>query len=168
MSQLPPPVLRGGVDLGVTYYPKYRLFVMAMAGLLVFGSWVFVEKTRYGAIMRAGIEDKEMVSLLGIDVHRLFTATFGLGAYLAGIAGALTAPIRGLNPLMGVDMLGIAFVVVALGGLGNLPGAIVAGVIVGVAQSLVALVWPEASVAVIFAVMAAVLLVRPQGLFGIR
>jgi branched-chain amino acid transport system permease protein len=168
MSQLPPPLLRGGVDLGITFYPKYRLFVMAMAGLLVFGSWLFVEKTRYGAIMRAGIEDKEMVSLLGIDVHRLFTATFGLGAYLAGIAGALTAPIRGLNPFMGVDMLGIAFVVVALGGLGNLPGAIVAGIMVGVAQSLVALVWPEASVAVIFAVMAAVLLVRPQGLFGIR
>jgi branched-chain amino acid transport system permease protein len=168
MSQLPPPLLRGGVDLGITFYPKYRLFVMAMAGLLVFGSWLFVERTRYGAIMRAGIEDKEMVALLGIDVHRLFTATFGLGAYLAGIAGALTAPIRGLNPFMGVDMLGIAFVVVALGGLGNLPGAIVAGVMVGVAQSLVALVWPEASVAVIFAVMAAVLLVRPQGLFGIR
>src|SRR5215475_314208 len=168
MSQLPPDVLRGGVDLGITIYPKYRLFVMVMAGLLVAGSWLFLEKTRYGAIMRAGIEDKEMVALLGIDIHRLFTATFGLGAYLAGIAGALTAPIRGLNPLMGVDMLGIAFVVVALAGLGNLPGAIVAGIMVGVAQSLVALVWPEASVAVIFAVMAAVLLVRPQGLFGIR
>jgi branched-chain amino acid transport system permease protein len=168
MSQLPPPLLRGGVDLGITIYPKYRLFVMAMAGLLVLGAWLFFERTRYGAIMRAGIEDREMVSLLGIDVHRLFTAAFGLGAYLAGIAGALTAPIRGLNPLMGVDMLGIAFVVVALGGLGNLPGAIVAGLMIGVAQSLVALVWPEASVAVIFAVMAAVLLVRPQGLFGIR
>jgi branched-chain amino acid transport system permease protein len=168
MSQPPPPILRGGMDLGVTVYPKYRLFVMVMAGFLVLASWVFLEKTRYGAIMRAGIEDKEMVSLLGIDVHRLFTAAFGLGAYLAGIAGALTAPIRGLNPLMGVDMLGIAFVVVALGGLGNLPGAIVAGLMIGIAQSLVALVWPEASVAVIFAVMAAVLLVRPQGLFGIR
>jgi branched-chain amino acid transport system permease protein len=168
MSQLPPPALRGGVDLGITFYPKYRLFVMAMAGLLVLAAWLFLEKTRYGAIMRAGIENKEMVSLLGIDINRLFTATFALGAYLAGIAGALTAPIRGLNPLMGVDMLGIAFVVVALGGLGNLPGAIVAGLIIGVAQSLVALVWPEASVAVIFAVMAAVLLVRPQGLFGIR
>jgi branched-chain amino acid transport system permease protein len=168
MSQLPPDILRGGVDLGITIYPKYRLFVMAMAGVLVAGSWLFLEKTRYGAIMRAGIEDREMVSLLGIDIHRLFTATFGLGAYLAGIAGALTAPIRGLNPFMGVDMLGIAFVVVALGGLGNLPGAVVAGVMVGVAQSLVALVWPEASVAVIFAVMAAVLLIRPQGLFGIR
>jgi branched-chain amino acid transport system permease protein len=168
MSQLPPPVLRGGVDLGITIYPKYRLFVMAMAGLLVLGAWLFFERTRYGAIMRAGIENREMVSLLGIDVARLFTAAFGIGAYLAGIAGALTAPIRGLNPLMGVDMLGIAFVVVALGGLGNLPGAIVAGLMIGVAQSLVALVWPEASVAVIFAVMAAVLLVRPQGLFGIR
>ncbi len=168
MSQLPPPILRGGVDLGITFYPKYRLFVMLMAALLVLAAWLFIEKTRYGAIMRAGIEDKEMVALLGIDVHRLFTATFAFGAYLAGISGALTAPIRGLNPLMGVDMLGIAFVVVALGGLGNLPGAIVAGLIIGVTQSLVALVWPEASVAVIFAVMAAVLLVRPQGLFGIR
>ena len=168
MSQLPPPLLRGGVDLGITIYPKYRLFVMVMAGMLVLASWLFLEKTRYGAIMRAGIEDKEMVSLLGIDIHRLFTAAFGLGAYLAGISGALTAPIRGLNPFMGVDMLGIAFVVVALGGLGNLPGAIVAGVMIGLAQSLVALVWPEASVAVIFAVMAAVLLVRPQGLFGVR
>ena len=168
MSQPPPPLLRGGVDLGITTYPKYRLFVMVMAGLLVLTAWLFLEKTRYGAIMRAGIEDKEMVSLLGIDIHRLFTAAFALGAYLAGIAGALTAPIRGLNPWMGVDMLGIAFVVVALAGLGNLLGSIVAGLVVGVAQSLVALVWPEASVAVIFAVMAAVLLVRPQGLLGIR
>ena len=168
MSQLPPPLLRGGVDLGITFYPKYRLFVMAAAALLVFGAWLFLERTRYGAILRAGIEDKEMVSLLGIDIHRVFTAAFALGCVLAGIAGALTAPIRGLNPLMGVDMLGIAFVVVALAGLGNLLGSIVAGLLVGVAQSLVALVWPEASVAVIFAVMAAVLLVRPQGLFGIR
>jgi len=134
----------------------------------VLGAWLFLEKTRYGAIMRAGIEDKEMVSLLGIDIHRLFTTAFALGCVLAGVAGALTAPIRGLNPLMGVDMLGIAFVVVALAGQGNLLGAIVAGVVVGLSQSLVALYWPEASVAVIFAVMAAVLLVRPQGLFGIR
>ena len=253
ISHLPPAILRGGVDLGFTFYPKYRLFVMVVAGLLVFltwlflektrygaimragienkemvsllgidihwlftaafaigaylagiagaltapirglspgmgvdmlgiafvvvalgglgnllGAWLFLEKTRYGAIMRAGIEDKEMVSLLGIDIHRLFTAAFAMGCVLAGVAGALTAPIRGLNPWMGVDMLGIAFVVVALAGLGNLLGSIVAGLLVGVAQSLVALVWPEASVAVIFAVMAAVLLVRPQGLFGIR
>src|SRR6476646_10963941 len=163
ISHLPPALLRGGVDLGFTFYPKYRLFVMVMAGLLVAATWLFLEKTRYGAIMRAGIENKEMVSLLGFDIHRLFTGAFALGAYLAGIAGALTAPIRGLTPGMGPDMLGIAFVVVALAGRGNLLGSIAAGLLVGLAQSLVALVWPEASVAVIFAVMAAVLLVRPQG-----
>ena len=168
ISHLPPQILRGGVDLGFTFYPKYRLFVMAMAGFLVMGTWLFLEKTRYGAIMRAGIENKEMVSLLGIDIHKLFTAAFALGAYLAGIAGALTAPIRGLSPGMGVDMLGIAFVVVALGGLGNLLGAIAAGLLIGVAQAIVAAYWTEASTVVIFAVMAAVLLVRPQGLFGIR
>jgi branched-chain amino acid transport system permease protein len=167
-SYLPPPILRGGLDVGFTFYPKYRLFVMVMAGLLVLLTWLFLEKTKYGAIMRAGIENKEMVSLLGIDIHRLFTVAFALGAYLAGIAGALMAPIRGLSPGMGVDMLGIAFVVVALGGLGNLLGAIVAGLIIGIAQALVAAYWTEASTVVIFAVMAAVLIVRPQGLFGIR
>jgi branched-chain amino acid transport system permease protein len=167
-SHLPPDLLRGGLDLGFTFYPKYRLFVMGVAGLLVLATWLFLEKTRYGAIMRAGIENKEMVSLLGIDIQMLFTVAFALGAYLAGIAGALTAPIRGLNPGMGVDMLGIAFVVVALGGLGNLLGAIAAGLLIGVAQAIVAAYWTEASTAVIYAVMAVVLLVRPQGLFGIR
>ena len=167
-SHLPPQILRGGLDLGFTFYPKYRLFVMVMAGLLVLATWLFLEKTRYGAIMRAGIENKEMVSLLGIDIHKLFTVAFALGAYLAGIAGALTVPIRGVNPGMGVDMLGIAFVVVALGGLGNLLGAIAAGLLIGVAQALVAGYWTEASTVVIYAVMAAVLLIRPQGLFGIR
>src|SRR5688572_11774075 len=168
ISQLPPPILRGGVDLGFTFYPKYRLFVMVAAGLLVVGTWLFLEKTRYGAIMRAGIENKEMVSLLGIDIHRLFTVAFALGAYLAGIAGALTAPIRGLSPGMGVDMLGIAFVVVALGGMGNILGAIAAGLLIGVAQAVVAAYWTEASGAVIYLVMAAVLVFRPQGLFGVR
>jgi branched-chain amino acid transport system permease protein len=168
ISHLPPQVLRGGVDLGFTFYPKYRLFVMVMAALLIFLTWLFLERTKYGAIMRAGIENREMVSLLGIDIHKLFTAAFALGAYLAGIAGALTAPIRGLSPGMGVDMLGIAFVVVALGGLGNLLGAIAAGLLIGVAQAIVAAYWTEASTVVIFAVMAAVLVVRPQGLFGIR
>ena len=168
ISHLPPAALRGGLDLGFTFYPKYRLFVMVMAGFLVLLTWLFFEKTKYGAIMRAGIENKEMVSLLGIDIHKLFTAAFAIGAFLAGIAGALMAPIRGLSPGMGVDMLGIAFVVVALGGLGNLLGAIAAGLLIGVAQAIVAAYWTEASTVVIYAVMAAVLLMRPQGLFGIR
>src|SRR3954465_2132039 len=157
ISQLPPQALRGGVDLGFTFYPKYRLFVMAAAGLLVVGTWLFLEKTRYGAIMRAGIENKEMVSLLGIDIHRLFTVAFALGAYLAGIAGALTAPIRGLSPGMGVDMPGLAFVVVALGGMGTILGAIAAGLLIGVAQAVVAAYWTQAPAAGIFTVVAAVL-----------
>src|SRR2546427_6943997 len=168
ISHLPPTILRGGVDLGFTFYPKYRLFVMAMAGLLVVATWLFLEKTRYGAIMRAGIENKEMVSLLGIDIHRLFTVAFALGAYLAGIAGALTAPIRGLSPGMGVDMLGIAFVVVALGGLGNLLGAIGAGLLIRVAPAIVPGHWTEASSVVIYPVTAALRLVRADAPFWIR
>ncbi len=168
MSLLPPRVLGGAVDLGVTFYPRYRLFAMVAAGLLILATWLFLEKTRLGAIIRAGIEDKDMVAVLGINIHRIFTFTFALGAWLAGIAGALMVPIRGLTPTMGGDILGIAFVVVALGGLGNLPGAMLAGIIIGLAQSLVALVWPVASIVVIFAVMAVVLLLRPQGLLGTR
>src|SRR5262249_27426323 len=134
----------------------------------VCGACLSLVRAPCGSIMRAGTQTKQWSSLLGIDTHRLFTAAFALGCGLAGIAGALTAPIRGLNPWMGVDMLGIAFVVVALAGLGNLLGSIAAGLLVRLAPSLVALFGPEASVAVIFAVMAAILLVRPQGLFGIR
>src|SRR3989475_9148556 len=139
---------------------------MAAAGLLVFLTWLFLEKTRYGASMRAGIENKEMVSLLGTDIHRLFTAAIALGAYLAGIAGALTAPIRGLSPGMGADMLGIAFVVVALGGLGNLIGAIGAGLLIGVAQAVLAAYWTEAFAAGVFRGVVPVPRVAPPGPFG--
>src|SRR5207245_11028363 len=106
-----PRLVRVAVDRGITFYRKYRLFVRVAAALLVFGAWLFLEKTRYGAIMRAGIEDKEMVALLGIDIHRLFTAAFALGCVLAGIAGALTAPTRRLNPWRRVDMAGPALAV---------------------------------------------------------
>src|SRR5687767_4483109 len=96
ISHLPPAILRGGVDLGFTFYPKYRLFVMVMAGLLVLLTWLFLEKTRYGAIMRAGIENKEMVSLLGIDIPRLFTVPFATGPFPARIPAPPPAPLRGL------------------------------------------------------------------------
>src|SRR5258708_3171744 len=145
ISHLPPAILRGGVDLGFMFYPKYRLFVMVLAAVLIVLTWLFLERTRYGAIMRAGIENKEMVSLLGIDIHKLFTVAFALGAYLAGIAGALTAPIRRLSPGLGVDMLGIAFVVVALGGLANLLAEIAAGLLIGIAPAVVAAWWTAAS-----------------------
>ena len=168
ISHLPPALLRGGVDLGFTFYPKYRLFVMVMAGLLVAATWLFLERTRYGAIMRAGIENKEMVSLLGIDIHRLFTVAFAIGAFLAGIAGALTAPIRG--PLSRHGRRHARHRVrrrragrtrePARRNRRRAPHRRRAGGGGGVLD--------RASTAVIFAVMALVLLVRPQGLFGIR
>src|SRR2546428_11390309 len=113
--------------------------------------------------MRGGIEDKERVSLLGIDIHRLFTAAFALGCVLAGVAGALTAPIRGLNPWMGVDMLGVAFVVVALAGLGNLLGSIVAGRPPRGGPSPVALGCAEAPLAGLFRALATATPARAAG-----
>lgn len=167
-SMIPPAGLEGGFNLGVIVYPQYRLFVMGLTGFIIVAVWLFLNKTKYGAIIRAGVEDKEMVSALGINIRRVFTITFGLGSWLAGIAGALIVPVRGLTPVMGFDMLPICFVVVALGGLGSLSGAIVAGLIIGVVQSMIMLVWPVASIVVIFAVMAIILVLRPQGLLGIR
>lgn len=164
----PPEWLAGTVDLGVIFYPKYRLAMMLATGLLILASWLFVERTKYGAIIRAGIEDKEMASALGIDIGRVFTVTFAVGAGLAGLGGALMVPVHGLLPAMGIEILPFAFVVVVLGGLGSLPGAIVAGLLVGVVQSLMTIIWAPAANASVFAMMALGLLARPQGLFGAR
>lgn len=166
MSVIPPKLFAGALNLGVTYYPTYRLFLILFAGAIVLGTWLFLERTRYGALIRAGIENKEMVSALGIDVHRLFTFTFGLGAGLAGLGGALILPLRGTNPDMGVDILPTCFVVLVVGGMGNFPGAIVAGLLIGISQSVIVYFWPQASMVSIFMVMAVVLLIRPEGLFG--
>lgn len=164
----PPPSLSGGVDLGVVGFPLYRVFVLIIAAIIVFLMWLFLEKTKYGAIIRAGIENKEMVSALGINIYLLFTLAFGLGAFLAGLGGALIAPIRGAYPTIGVDILLVAFVVTVLGGMGSMLGALLAGLLVGVAQSLVVLFWPSASTVILFVVLAAGLIFRPQGFFGIR
>lgn len=164
----PPPLLAGGVNLGVTVYPKYRLTIMAVTVLLVVATWLLVERTKYGAIIRAGIEDRDMVNALGINIHRVFTLTFAAGAGLAGLAGALMVPVRGVLPTMGLDILPFAFVVVVLGGLGSLPGAIVGGLVVGVVQSLMTVIWAPGAEISVFTMMALGLLARPQGLLGRR
>lgn len=164
----PPPLLAGGVNLGVTVYPKYRLAIMLVTGLVVIGAWLFLEKTKYGAIIRAGIEDKDMASALGINIQRVFTVAFAVGAGLAGLAGALMVPVRGLLPVMGIDILPFAFVVVVLGGLGNPLGAILAGLLVGVAQSLMTVIWAPGADASVFALMTLGIVLRPQGLLGNR
>jgi branched-chain amino acid transport system permease protein len=167
-SVLPPEGLRGAVNLGITVYPKYRLVVMAITALIVTATWLFLTRTSIGAIVRAGIENREMVSVLGIDIKKVFALTFGLGAWLAGVAGGLAAPIMGLTPSMGFDILPIAFVIVVVAGLGSVPGAIAAGILIGIAQSLTTIVFPEAANVVIYLLMGLMILVRPQGLFGKR
>lgn len=164
----PPPILSGGISLGFVGFPVYRLFVLVIAAIIVLLMWLFLEKTKYGAIIRAGIENKDMVSALGINIYLLFTLAFGLGALLAGLGGALITPIRGAYPAIGIDILLVAFVVTVLGGMGSMMGALLAGLLVGVMQSLVVLFWPSASTVILFAVLAAGLIFRPQGFFGIR
>jgi branched-chain amino acid transport system permease protein len=167
-SMSPPSWLAGAVDLGFSRFPRYLLFTMLAACLVIFAVWVLIERTRIGARIRAGIERPEMAQCLGINIQALFTAAFALGAALAGLAGALAAPLTGLSVTMGTDMLAIALVVVVLGGLGSIYGGVLAGLLVGVIQSLSALWVPQASTVVIYAAMILVLAVRPQGLLGER
>ncbi len=164
----PPSYLTGGVDLGVTIYPLYRLVVMGLTAAVVIGLWLFLTRTNVGAIVRAGIENREMVEVLGIDVQRVFLLVFALGGWLAGIAGGIATPIMGLTPSMGFDILPITFVVVVIAGLGSIVGAILAGVLIGIAQSLTTIWFPEAAQVVIFLLMGLTLMLRPQGLFGRR
>lgn len=165
---LPPDYLRGAVNLGITIYPKYRLVVMLIAAALIVGVWLFLSRTNLGAIVRAGIENREMVEVLGIDINKVFSFTFAFGALLAGLAGTLAAPIMGLSPTMGFDILPIAFVIVVVAGLGSVMGAVVSGILIGLAQSITTIYFPEASQVVIFLLMGLTILVRPQGLFGQR
>lgn len=161
-----PDFLSGIVFLGPFVYPAYRLAVVAVSALVALLLWVALERTRFGAILRAGSESTEMVSLLGIDVHRVFLGAFALGGALAGLAGALAAPLRGVEPFMGLEALGIAFVVVVVGGIGSFTGALLGGILIGVVQSVMSSLWPEGARLMIYGAMALVLLVRPAGLMG--
>ena len=162
-----PDLLSGGIDIeGLGYFPAYRLFVIAVTAAILLLLWVLLERTRYGLIIRAGARDPEILSILGIDVARVWLLVFGLGTGLAALAGLLAAPMRSVNPEMGVAVLVEAFVVTVIGGMGSLLGGAIAGMSVGIVVSLTALWMPEMSTISMFALMTLVLLIRPQGLFG--
>jgi len=162
----PPDLLQGVVMWGGFVYPKYRLFVIGLTAVMALLLWWVLEGTRLGSIVRAGSESTEMVSLLGLNIQRIFSLVFALGAATAGLAGALAAPIRGADPFMGVEALGIAFVVVVVGGLGSFWGALIGGILVGIVQSVMSTVWSEGAHLMIYVAMAAVMLLRPNGLLG--
>ena len=161
-----PAALRGAVNLGFGFFPLYRLFLIGATAVVVLGLWLLIEKTRYGLIIRAGSRDPEIVKVLGVDVTKVWLLVFGVGTAIAGLSGVLAAPTRAVNPEMGINVLAEAFVVTVVGGMGSLPGAVLAGLLVGVVFSITSLFAPAYAELSIFILMALVLLVRPQGFFG--
>ncbi len=164
-----PDVLQGQVIVGDFIYSRYRVFMLAVAAVCVALLWVLLERTSFGRVVRAGIQDPDMVGALGISLQPYLAAVAALGIGLAGLAGVLLAPIYSIHPGMGVEVLTPAFVVVVIGGLGSFPGVVVAALLVGLVKGLViALGYSAASTAAIYLLMLVVLLVRPRGLFGER
>ena len=166
LSTSTPAALRGAVDLGFGFFPRYRLFLIVATAVVVLALWLFIEKTRFGLIIRAGSRDAQIVQVLGIDVSRVWLLVFGIGTAIAGLSGALAAPTRAVNPEMGISVLAESFVVTVVGGMGSLPGAVVAGLLVGVVFSMTSLFAPDLADLSIFVLMAVVLLIRPHGFFG--
>ena len=162
----PPRALAGAVDLGFMSFPAYRLFLIGVIVAVLIGLYFFLGRTNIGLIIRAGSRDPLMVRALGIDLSRVWLVVFGIGTALAGLAGILAGPMRGAYAEMGVTMVIESFVVIVVGGMGSLLGAVVAGLLIGQVVGLTTLFLPKAAEIMVFMVMAVILLVRPSGLFG--
>ena len=161
-----PAILTGGAHAFGLVFPLYRLFLIAAGVIVAAGLWLTLCRTRWGIFIRAATMDREMLSALGINTRRLFTAVFALGAALAGLGGALAAPVVAVGPGLHAQVIVDAFVVVVIGGLGSVLGAFIASLLVGLVNAFGILAFPSASVVLTFACMAIVLIVRPRGLLG--
>jgi branched-chain amino acid transport system permease protein len=161
-----PPGLRGTTSLLGIGFPTYRLAVSLIAVVFAAGLWVLLDRTRLGAMIRAGVDDAAMAQVTGIRVSRLFTIVFCLGAWLAGFAGVIGGPILSVYPGLDGEMLPLALVVVILGGSGSLLGSLVGSFAVGFLYNFGQAMFPELAYVVLFLPMLIVLVVRPQGLFG--
>src|SRR5262244_2150386 len=163
-----PPELRGQIFVGDFIYSRYRLIILAVAVAAVTATWFIVYRTAFGRVVRAGVQNPDVVGALGISLAPYMTAIAALGVGLAGLAGVLLAPIAGVHPAMGAEILTAAFVVVVIGGLGSFWGVIAAAVLVGVVRGITIYFNPSWGEASMYLLMALVLLVRPRGLFGER
>ncbi len=164
-----PQELRGQVFVGDFVYPRYRLLILAVAVACVAGLWLLLQRTPFGRVVRAGVQNPDMVGALGISLEPYMTAIAFLGIGLAGLAGVMLAPIFSIHPAMGAEIITSAFVVVVIGGLGSFWGVVAAALVVGLAKGAVtAAGYPQYSEAAIYLLMLLVLLVRPRGLFGER
>ncbi|KKN92955.1 hypothetical protein LCGC14_0202540 [marine sediment metagenome] len=163
-----PQFLSGQIFIGDFIYSRYRFAILIVATAAVAGLWLLLQRTPFGRIVRAGIQAPDMVGALGISLKPYLTAVAALGLGLAGLAGTMMAPITGIHPAMGAEILIPAFVVVVIGGLGSFWGVIVAALLVGVVRGLTIYFYPPAAEASMYILMLLVLLVRPRGLFGER
>ncbi|QAA94747.1 branched-chain amino acid ABC transporter permease [Pollutimonas thiosulfatoxidans] len=161
-----PAELAGVFIVGNFVYPQYRLFIIVFTAIVAVLLYLLLEKTKFGSLLRASSQEAPMVSLLGVNVARIFSGGFALGGLLAGLGGVMAAPLRGVDPAMGFDALAIAFAVVIVGGLGSFTGALFGGLLVGIVQSLMSTVWPEGARLMIYCAVGAVLLLKPNGLLG--
>lgn len=161
-----PAQLAGGTNLGFMFLPIYRGWVVVVSLIACIGTWLLIEKTKLGSYLRAATENPVLVQAFGVNVPVLLTLTYALGAGLAAFAGVLAAPIYQVSPLMGSNIIIVVFAVVVVGGMGSIMGAILTGYMLGIAEGLTKVFYPEASNIVIFVIMAIVLLIRPAGLFG--
>jgi len=163
-----PPGLEGGVQvLGITY-PFYRLFIIGL-GLTIAGIlWLVLDHTVFGAIVRAGVDNREMVVGMGVNISLVFALVFGVGTALAGLAGVVAAPVLSIFSQMGLAVLITAFIVVIIGGLGNFKGSFYGAIIVGMVETMIQAYLPQLQLFAIYVLLAVVMFVRPQGLFGAK
>ena len=166
LSVATPSELAGFARFGVLVFPNYRLAIIVIAVIVAIGLWLLLERTRLGAMIRAGVDDPDMARVVGIRVSQLFTIVFALGSGLAAFAGIIGGPILSVYPGLDQDMLPLALVVVILGGTGSLLGSFVGSIIVGFIYNFGQALLPELAYFVLFLPMLLVLLLRPQGLFG--
>jgi branched-chain amino acid transport system permease protein len=161
-----PALLAGALQLGGFFYPYYRLFIIVLGLVIAAVLWWLQDGTRLGAMLRASVDDEEVARALGINVSLLFTLVFGFGAFLAALGGVMGGPIVGIYPGADFDVMLLGFVVVIIGGLGSLKGALVGSLAVGLLDNFGKVFFPELALFTIFAPMAVILALRPAGLFG--
>lgn len=161
-----PPSFRGSIILGDFLFSRFRLMLLAVVAVVLCGLWLLLNKSAFGRVVRAGVQQPDMVAVLGIRLQPYMTAVVMLGVGLAALGGALFAPITVVHPAMGSDILIVAFVIVVIGGLGSLPGVILAAMLVGIVRGVTIHFSPAAGEASIYILMFLVLLVRPRGLLG--
>ncbi len=163
-----PAILKGAVSILDQYFPKYNIVIILLGPCIAFTFWFIILRTRWGRKIRAAALDREMLGSLGVNVSRLFTVVFFIGAWMAGLGGALVSPVSAIVPGMDVEIIINAFIVVVIGGLGSFWGTFLGSLIVGQVYALGILAFPRLSLAFIYVLMALVLILRPWGLLGRR